>query len=425
MRTKLQKQEGKRPKFSFKGRHHTAETQRKMSEAHKGEKNHMYGKRHSEETKRKMSETKKGTQSGENNPFYGKRHSEETKRKMSEIKKGRTGEMSPFYGKHHSEETKRKLSEIGKGRHHTAETKRKISEAGKGRRLSEETIRKMSGKNHYMYGKHLSEETRRRLAEAHRGKRLSEETKRKIAEGNKGKHPSQETIQKWSGKNHWLYGKHFPEAAKRKLSKAQRGKRLSEETKRKISETLKGRIFSDEHKRKIVEALNDLSPETKRKMSRAKSKAFKGRHISEKTKGRLSEVMKGHWQDRDYAKRMLKRFSVRPTSYEQWFMDFCEKHNLPFRYTGDGSFLIGSKNPDFVDCERKIAVEVFCDYFKIRRHGSVVNYQKERREKFAKQGWTTIFLGKNELFDEEKVLAVMCNHLEYTSNPEECNTNHI
>ena len=37
------------------------ETKRKMSEAHKGEKNWFYGKHHTEETKRKMSEAQKKT----------------------------------------------------------------------------------------------------------------------------------------------------------------------------------------------------------------------------------------------------------------------------------------------------------------------------------------------------------------------------
>ena len=78
----------------------------------------------------------------------GKHHSEETKRKLSESHKGRTTWNK---GKHHSEETKRKLSESHKGRttwmkgkKHTEEAKRKISEHNKGKKLSEETRIKMS-----------------------------------------------------------------------------------------------------------------------------------------------------------------------------------------------------------------------------------------------------------------------------------------
>ena len=44
-----------------------AERSRKISEAHKGEKNHMYGKQHTEETRAKQSEAHKGKNKGEKN----------------------------------------------------------------------------------------------------------------------------------------------------------------------------------------------------------------------------------------------------------------------------------------------------------------------------------------------------------------------
>ena len=44
------------------------------------------GKHHSEETRKKLSDAHKGKQVGENNPFYGKHHSEESKKKMSDAK---------------------------------------------------------------------------------------------------------------------------------------------------------------------------------------------------------------------------------------------------------------------------------------------------------------------------------------------------
>ena len=61
--------------------------------------------------------------------FRGRKHTYETKRKMSESRKG--------FGKPHTEETKNKLSEIARkrkfnpmtGRKHTEDAKSKISEA--------------------------------------------------------------------------------------------------------------------------------------------------------------------------------------------------------------------------------------------------------------------------------------------------------
>ena len=64
-------------KLHFKGKHHSEDTRRKMSESHNG---HSV----SEETRRKISEAKKGKPSH----MKGKHHSEESLRKMSESHKG-------------------------------------------------------------------------------------------------------------------------------------------------------------------------------------------------------------------------------------------------------------------------------------------------------------------------------------------------
>lgn len=68
-------------------------------------------------------------------------HSEESKRKMSEAQKG---EKSHLYGKHRSEETRRKLSEAHKGKQISEETRKKMSEANKGKRLDEKHRRKLN-----------------------------------------------------------------------------------------------------------------------------------------------------------------------------------------------------------------------------------------------------------------------------------------
>jgi hypothetical protein len=110
--------------YGMTGRKHTEETKRKMSEAHKGEKNANYGKQHTEERKKLM--FKKF--SGEGGSFYGKKHTKESKRKISKansgkthteetkrkISKGQTGEKNHMHGKKHSNNSKKKMSESQK-----------------------------------------------------------------------------------------------------------------------------------------------------------------------------------------------------------------------------------------------------------------------------------------------------------------------
>jgi len=125
----------------------------------------MKGKHHSEETKRKMSDTQKRL--GYKTPDNRGRHcSEETRKKISEHHR--------MKGKHHSEEWKMRVSKVLKGRVHSEETRKKISESNIGRVFSEEHKRKLSearkGKAPWSKGKKFSEEYRKKLSEAQKGK---------------------------------------------------------------------------------------------------------------------------------------------------------------------------------------------------------------------------------------------------------------
>lgn len=116
------------------------ETKKKMSEVHKGQKNHWFGKKHSLETIRKISRSKKGVKTGP--------PSKETRKKLSEGKKGalnpRFGKPGTALGRHLSTDTKIKLSVINKGKTVSKETRAKISAAFKGKPLSEEHKAKIS-----------------------------------------------------------------------------------------------------------------------------------------------------------------------------------------------------------------------------------------------------------------------------------------
>ena len=85
---------GEHSALHMTGKHHSAETLQKMSEAQKG-------KHHSAEACKKMSESHKG-----------KHQTQEHCQKISEAMKG---ENNPFFGKHHSEESRKKMSMSLKG----------------------------------------------------------------------------------------------------------------------------------------------------------------------------------------------------------------------------------------------------------------------------------------------------------------------
>ena len=58
-------------------------------------------------------------------------------------------------------------------------------------------------------------------------------------------------------------------------------------------------------------------------------------------------------------KAVLKGLLKRPTKLEQKYSEFYDKYDLPFKYCGNGSLLIGYKNPDFVESNgKKVCIEV-------------------------------------------------------------------
>ncbi|MEK7179941.1 MAG: NUMOD3 domain-containing DNA-binding protein [Patescibacteria group bacterium] len=125
-----------------------------------------------------------------------------------------------------------------------------------------------------------------------------------------------------------------------------------------------------------------------------------GKKHSEEAKEKMSLAKKEHWKSLEYATKIMKGLLKKPTSYEKKISELCIENSLPFIYTGNGTFLIGTKNPDFLNKEQKITIEVYSTYWKIKDYGSCENYEKQRSEYFAKYGYKVIFIRESEIIDE-------------------------
>lgn len=102
--------------------------------------------------------------------------------------------------------------------------------------------KKISGKNHYLFGKHCSEETKKKLSK------------------------------KLSGENNPFYGKHHPKGKMSKILKDYYKTEKGKETINKVKNKLKGRKMSEEHKEKIRQGNLGVkrSEETRRRMSESR-----------------------------------------------------------------------------------------------------------------------------------------------------------
>lgn len=110
----------------------------------------------------------------------------------------------------------------------------------------------------------------------------------------------------------------------------------------------------------------------------------------------LTASMKLLWANpkfkEDRLKKMLSSLKNRPTTLEKKIILFIKENNLEFKYTGDGKVLINYKNPDFIDLKRKLIIEVFYEYFKIKTYGSIKNYARLRSKQYYNKKYRTIFI---------------------------------
>lgn len=227
-----------------------------------------------------------------------------------------------------------------------------------------------------------------------------------------------ERISLFMRNNHLRRGKHNSKESIEKMKNSEYHKNLK-------GRSLEDRCGSKERADEWRKNLSDAAKKVKKKplSETHKENIRKSMLNNPKIKNRQLRL----WKDKDYAKMMsdsaikkwknpkykeeqikatLKALLVRPTSYEKKISELCIENNLPFIYTGDGTFLIGHKNPDFVDKQEKIAIEVYHDYFKIRDFGSCEEYEKQRSAYFEKYGWKTIFIRTNDI--ENKKWKEIC-----------------
>ena len=138
------------------------------------------------------------------------------------------------------------------------------------------------------------------------------------------------------------------------------------------------------------------------------SKGKKGVHYSPQTEFKKGhEISKKMWKDPNFQQKMFKSLNRKPTHPEQFLINFIKQHNLSFKYTGDYSFWIEGKNPDFIECNGKKLIIEFNGYYKHNERE-----ETERAELFSKYGFRTLFLHYPDLKNETELLNKITEFLE-------------
>jgi very-short-patch-repair endonuclease len=252
----------------------------------------------------------------------------------------------------------------------------------------------------------LTEEQRNKIRLARLGSHMSEETKLKIS-------------QSLSGRKPWNTGLKLSDETKAKLSlvrmgnKNNLGHKASAETREKMSlahSGIKNHFFGKHHTEDVRETI---------RLSRMGRPTTLGRKASEETKARISLSKKGRsvkssatrsntykalWQDAEFAKKQIRQILKGnrnlPNKPETVLMTLLDAHYPnEYKYVGDGSFIIGRFNPDFVNVNgRKQVIELFGHYWHDESQEAL------RKETFAKFGFASLIIWDDELNDLEAVV---------------------
>lgn len=98
--------------------------------------------------------------------------------------------------------------------------------------------------------------------------------------------------------------------------------------------------------------------------------------------------------------------NIKPNIPENKLIDIIESNSFNFKYVGDGRlWIIGenhSFNPDFVDEDNKLIIELFGKYWHTSKEA--IEKDKERLVAYSNEGYKTLIIWDYELTEESKVL---------------------
>jgi len=169
-----------------------------------------------------------------------------------------------------------------------------------------------------------------------------------------------------------------------------------------------------------------LTKQTDTRILVASSKLI-GRKLNEKARKKISKKARERLKDKtkhpmykksrpdisllnknpEFVKKRITGLIKKPNKPEQFLIKLFEKYNLPYKYVGDGKIIIGTVNPDFINCNgQKKIIEVFGVYWHLAKKGFKTKQQaeEERRKIFAEYGFKTLVIWEDELKNMSKVL---------------------
>ena len=229
----------------------------------------------------------------------------------------------------------------------------------------------------------------------------------------KGKHLSPRTEFK-KGQVPWIKGKNHSEVSKKKMSKAKEGyvtwivgKKHRDESIRKMSKSHKGCKAWNKGLKSPEMSERNKDKEFIKKRTEGIRRKVKTKEWKENNKRLLSKVH----NDIEIQKRRFKAISAKPNKSEKKLIELINQNNLPYKYTGNGDFIIGKKCPDFVNVNgQKKIIELFGEWWHLKKPDIPYNRTEfGTKAIYSQYGFKTLVIWESELKDMDKVLERIKN----------------
>ena len=165
----------------------------------------------------------------------------------------------------------------------------------------------------------------------------------------------------------------------------------------KLSESLKKHVQTEEHKKRNSESIRALwkDPKFRNKIIKAQKLGNSSPEVIKKK----SQQSKDRWKNLEFVKKMQLGLSLHPNKPETLLLNLLnELYPNEWKFTGDFSFMINGKNPDFVNCNgQKKCIELFGDYYHKGQN------PQDRKDIFKEFGYGTLVIWEHELKNMNRV----------------------
>ena len=181
-------------------------------------------------------------------------------------------------------------------------------------------------------------------------------------------------------------------------------KGMSIDVRQQMSKSLMGHVVLEDTRKEISRELegHEVSDITRTQISNSCKENWKDPEYSRRISVGVSETLTGLWKNPAFAMSMSKAWSRKPNSPETSMLGILER-NFPgdWKYTGDGTFWVEGRNPDFTNVNgKKQVIEVFGAYWHDPSYFPHRPTDEELVAHYKRYGFECIVFWEYDAYDE-------------------------